>query len=139
VARGGDLTASNIIVSCGCNQETSVTHVLDYVGLHSAHRVTRLMALVTKLFFSRVPKPARRKMIAVYRENVLIEFVKRYYNPPKLTTYQQWLEADSDDLRRLAQPADEPSTTQPQPQLQPHPISPAPKHLPVANGSSSSL
>lgn len=105
-AHGGDTTAANIVVSCGCNQEASVTHVLDYMGAHAAHRVTRLMDLVIKLFVSRVPKPARRKLIAVHGEHVLVEFVRRYYNPPKLDTYQCWIEADADDLQRLSQPAD---------------------------------
>jgi hypothetical protein len=103
VARGGDNSATNLVVSCGCNQETSVHHVLDYMGLHAAHRVHRLMALVRKLFISRVPKPLRRKLVAVYADQVLIDFVRRYYDPPKLASYQEWLEADSDDLQFLIQ------------------------------------
>jgi hypothetical protein len=110
-SRGGGFIPSNLVVSCGCNQEMSVTHVLDYMGLHAAHRVSRLHALVTKLFFSQVPKPTRRKLIAVHEGQVLVRFVSDYYNPPKLKAYQEWLEVDADDLLRLASHEQQPSKT----------------------------
>ena len=100
-AEGGAFEAANLIVTCGCNQEMSITHVLDYMGLHAAHRMTRLMALVTKLFHMRVPKPQRRKMIALAATDVLIHFTRTHFNPPKLAAYQEWLEVDALDLAAL--------------------------------------
>lgn len=98
---GGSSSAENLVVTCGCNQEMSVQHLLDYMGSHAAHRIKRLIVLVTKLFQSRLPKPQRRKWILIHENRVLIEFVKQFYNPPDLSTYQEWLETDSTDLLSL--------------------------------------
>jgi hypothetical protein len=98
---GGQMVYHNLVVSCGCNQETQNRHLFDFMGAHVVYRVSKLAQLVRWLFVHHVPKPFRNEAIAAFGEQVLIEFAQRVYHPPCLEDYQEWLILTKDDLATL--------------------------------------
>jgi len=96
-AEGGPAVLTNMIPSCPCNQSMGSMHLFDWMG--SCHYNRNLLSLAARLWDISTPKLTRERQVESGGvRNVLVEFVRRTYGPPRLREYQDWLMASAADL-----------------------------------------